>query len=105
MRTSSAEKLQRRLLRQAVSRGVGIAVAWACPPWTSAMENSLKNIFAVSDLRNWQLFTLGMLGVYRIGHHIPTPGVNAAARRTLRSRCRTRCSACTTCSRAGTCRG
>ena len=40
------------------------------------MENSLKNIFAVSDLRNRVLFTLGMLGVYRVGHHIPTPGVN-----------------------------
>src|SRR3954471_2270482 len=43
------------------------------------MENSLQNIFAVSDLRNRVLFTLGMLGVYRIGHHIPTPGVNTAA--------------------------
>ena len=43
------------------------------------MENSLKNIFAVSDLRNRVLFTLGMLGVYRVGHHIPTPGVNTAA--------------------------
>src|SRR4249919_3446032 len=43
------------------------------------MDNSLKNIFAVSDLRNRVLFTLGLLGVYRIGHHIPTPGVNTAA--------------------------
>ena len=43
------------------------------------MENSLKNIFAVSDLRNRVLFTLGMLAVYRIGNHIPTPGVNSAA--------------------------
>src|SRR4051812_976954 len=43
------------------------------------MENSLQNIFAVSDLRNRVLFTLGMLGVYRVGHHIPTPGVNTAA--------------------------
>ncbi len=40
---------------------------------------SLKNIFAVTDLRNRVLFTLGLLGVYRIGHHIPTPGVNTAA--------------------------
>jgi preprotein translocase subunit SecY len=40
---------------------------------------SVKNIFLVSDLRNRVLFTLGMLGVYRIGHHIPTPGVNTAA--------------------------
>ena len=40
---------------------------------------SLKNIFTVSDLRNRVLFTLGLLGVYRVGHHIPTPGVNTAA--------------------------
>ena len=65
---------------------------------------SLKNIFTVSDLRNRVLFTLGLLGVYRIGHHIPTPGVNTAALASWRGRRRTRCSACTTCSRAGTCR-
>src|SRR5438093_7247589 len=41
--------------------------------------DSLKNIFTVSDLRNRVLFTLGLLGVYRIGHVIPTPGINAAA--------------------------
>jgi preprotein translocase subunit SecY len=41
--------------------------------------DSLKNIFTVSDLRNRVLFTLGMLGVYRIGHHIPTPGVDIKA--------------------------
>ena len=43
------------------------------------MENSLKNIFAVSDLRNRVLFTLGVLAVYRVGRLIPTPGVNSAA--------------------------
>ncbi|MBM3771713.1 MAG: preprotein translocase subunit SecY [Acidimicrobiia bacterium] len=43
------------------------------------MENSLKNIFAVTELRNRVLFTLALLGVYRIGNHIPTPGVNTAA--------------------------
>jgi preprotein translocase subunit SecY len=41
--------------------------------------DSLKNIFTVSDLRNRVLFTLGLLGVYRIGHHIPTPGVDIKA--------------------------
>src|SRR4030088_364989 len=41
--------------------------------------DSMKNIFTVSDLRNRVLFTLGMLGVYRIGHHIPTPGVDIKA--------------------------
>jgi preprotein translocase subunit SecY len=43
------------------------------------VNESLKNIFTVSDLRNRVLFTLGLLGVYRIGHHITTPGVNTAA--------------------------
>src|SRR5439155_3056376 len=42
-------------------------------------NNPLKNLFAVADLRNRILFTLGMLGVYRVGSHIPTPGVNTAA--------------------------
>jgi len=43
------------------------------------MVESLRNIFAVPDLRNRVLFTLGLLGVYRVGNHIPTPGVNTAA--------------------------
>src|SRR5258705_9685932 len=40
--------------------------------------HSLKNIFTVSDLRNRVLFTLGLLGVFRLGGRIPTPGINAA---------------------------
>src|SRR5918995_501485 len=43
------------------------------------MENAIKNLFAVTDLRNRVLFTLAMLGVYRIGSHIPTPGINQEA--------------------------
>jgi preprotein translocase subunit SecY len=43
------------------------------------MVESIKNIFAVPDLRKRVLFTLGLLGVYRIGNHIPTPGVNTNA--------------------------
>jgi preprotein translocase subunit SecY len=44
---------------------------------------TLKNLFAVADLRNRVLFTLGMLAVYRVGNHIPTPGVNSEALRIL----------------------
>jgi preprotein translocase subunit SecY len=44
---------------------------------------TLKNLFAVVDLRNRVLFTLGMLAVYRVGNHIPTPGVNSDALRIL----------------------
>ena len=40
---------------------------------------SLKNVFAVSELRNRILFTLGLLFVYRIGHNITTPGVDLRA--------------------------
>src|SRR5262249_14956998 len=45
----------------------------------SMLADSLKNIFAVSDLRKRVLFTLGLLAVYRVGGHIPTPGVNSEA--------------------------
>ena len=38
---------------------------------------SLRNIWDVPDLRKRVLFTLGMLGVYRLGSHIPTPGINS----------------------------
>src|SRR5687767_15441120 len=47
------------------------------------LADSLKNIFAVSDLRKRVLFTLGLLAVYRVGSHIPTPGVNSEALRLL----------------------
>ena len=43
------------------------------------MIDSLRNLFAVADLRNRVLFTLGLLAVYRVGNHIPTPGVNPEA--------------------------
>src|SRR5947208_7479413 len=42
-------------------------------------NNPLKNLFSVPDLRNRILFTLGLLAVYRVGHEIPTPGINIAA--------------------------
>src|SRR5918993_816988 len=43
------------------------------------MENALKNLFAVPELRKRILFTFGLLAVYRVGAHIPTPGVNTEA--------------------------
>src|ERR1051326_8755014 len=41
--------------------------------------DSLKNIFAIPELRKRVLFTFGLLAVYRIGGHIPTPRVNHTA--------------------------
>src|SRR6266487_2671038 len=40
------------------------------------MFEKLANIFRVPDLRKRVLFTLGILAVYRLGGHIPTPGIN-----------------------------
>ncbi|MGA8430367.1 MAG: preprotein translocase subunit SecY [Candidatus Sulfotelmatobacter sp.] len=41
------------------------------------MFEKFANIFRIPDLRRRILFTLGLLAVYRLGGHIPTPGVNA----------------------------
>ena len=43
------------------------------------MIESLKNIVAIPDLRKRVLFTLSVLAIYRVGSHIPTPGVNKEA--------------------------
>jgi len=40
------------------------------------MFEKLANIFRIPDLRKRVLFTLAMLAVYRLGGHLPTPGVN-----------------------------
>jgi preprotein translocase subunit SecY len=37
---------------------------------------AFANMFRVPDLRKRLLFTLAMLAVYRLGGHIPTPGIN-----------------------------
>jgi preprotein translocase subunit SecY len=42
----------------------------------TAFFQALANVFRIPDLRKRVLFTLAMLGVYRIGAHIPTPGIN-----------------------------
>src|SRR2546423_12364615 len=41
------------------------------------MFEKLANIFRVPELRTRVLFTLGLLAVYRLGGHIPTPGIKA----------------------------
>jgi preprotein translocase subunit SecY len=40
------------------------------------MIESIKNIFSIPDLRKRVIFTFLMLAVYRVGGHIPVPGVN-----------------------------
>lgn len=43
------------------------------------MFEALKNIFKIPELKKRVFFSLGMLAVYRIGCHIPTPGIDRIA--------------------------
>ena len=43
------------------------------------MLSSLKNIFKVPDLRNKVLFTLLVIGIYRLGSFVPAPGIDYTA--------------------------
>jgi len=43
------------------------------------MLEKFLNIFRIKDLRNRIGFTLALLAVYRLGSHIPTPGINSDA--------------------------
>src|SRR3989440_3000799 len=40
------------------------------------MFKTFVNIFRIPELRNKVLFTLFMLAIYRIGYHVPLPGVD-----------------------------
>ena len=48
------------------------------------MLSSVKNIFKVEDLRNKVLFTLMMIVLYRVGAHLPVPGVDFEAVKQLK---------------------
>lgn len=43
------------------------------------MLDSVKGTFAMPDLKRKILFTLAALFIYRLGSHVPTPGVDTAA--------------------------
>lgn len=43
------------------------------------MRESFQNIFKIPELKNRLLFTFALLAVYRVGAHIPTPGVDGVA--------------------------
>jgi len=43
------------------------------------MIGGFQNIAKIPELKRRILFTLFMLAVYRLGCHIPTPGIDAAA--------------------------
>ncbi|MEK6590812.1 MAG: preprotein translocase subunit SecY [Nitrospinota bacterium] len=43
------------------------------------VATGFQNIFNVPELKKRILFTIGLLAVYRIGAHVPTPGIDAFA--------------------------
>jgi preprotein translocase subunit SecY len=50
------------------------------------MFETLANIFRIPELRNKVLFTIFMLLIYRIGYHIPIPGVDQGNFETLQKK-------------------
>jgi preprotein translocase subunit SecY len=45
---------------------------------------NLKNVFKVPDLRNKVLFSLLMIALYRLGAHLPVPGIDVSVLKTLK---------------------
>ena len=43
------------------------------------MIEKIRNIFQVPELKRRILFTMALIVIYRLGEHLPTPGVNARA--------------------------
>ena len=43
------------------------------------MISSFVNIFKIPELKRRILFTLALLAIYRVGCHIPTPGIDGQA--------------------------
>ena len=48
------------------------------------MLTSMKNMFKVEDLRNKIAFTLFMILLYRLGSHVPVPGIDVSTLQTLK---------------------
>ena len=48
--------------------------------------SAFGNIFKIPELKKKVFFTLGILVVYRIGAHMPTPGINSGARAEIMAR-------------------
>src|SRR5512137_2188627 len=43
------------------------------------LVESVQNIFRVPELRKRIVFTLALFAIYRLGEHVPSPGVDASA--------------------------
>ena len=48
--------------------------------------STLRNIVKIPELRNKLLFTLLMIGLYRLGAHIPVPGIDLGQIKELQDR-------------------
>ena len=48
--------------------------------------STLRNVFKIPELRNKLLFTLLMIAAYRLGAHIPVPGIDLGALSDLQKR-------------------
>ena len=53
------------------------------------MLANLKNVFRIPDLRNKVLFALLMIVLYRLGAHLPVPGIDVTVLRTLQDQAET----------------
>ena len=53
------------------------------------MLGSLKNMFKVADLRNKIFFTLFIIALYRLGSHVPVPGIDFQAVQQLQDQANT----------------
>ena len=58
------------------------------------------NIFKIPELKKRILYTLALLIVYRIGVHVPTPGIDAVALASFFAGQKGRCSVFLICFRA-----
>ncbi|HJO62245.1 MAG TPA: preprotein translocase subunit SecY, partial [Desulfobacterales bacterium] len=43
------------------------------------ISSGFQNIFKIPELKKRILFTLAFLSIYRVGVHVPTPGIDAVA--------------------------
>ena len=44
-----------------------------------SMVESFQSVFRIPELKKRILFTAGLLCVFRLGSHVPTPGINGEA--------------------------
>ena len=71
----SAEQLVSPVMR--VIAGLVVAGLYYYALWTdSAIRRSLENILSIPELVRKLAFTIGLLCIYRIGFHVPLPGLD-----------------------------